>query len=313
MNLFWRIRDGALPASVLLLLSLVLILVPLSAVAWFERAEVGARALALGNNFVSIADDATAVYWNPAGLSRLQRHQIYLGSEYSADIEGVQRGFVSATLQSRMVSVGVGWSRTSLEDAMNEDFVYVSASRTLVQRSLGAFISLGATMKIAHIGLQTAGFQVQGLRDSDTNLTADLGLLAAPIPNVRLGVIVRNIGRPQFDLIAGGQRTSLENETEWGMTFLWRPDAQLNFSRVRHPGRDPETRLGVELGLVQDVTLQMGVMRNQITGGIGAAWSRWRLQVGVSAHRELGLTTRMGLHLDVGEERERAGGGFDDF
>jgi hypothetical protein len=196
---------------------------------------------------------------------------------------------------------------------MNEDFVYLSASRTLVQRSLGAFISLGATLKVAHIGLQTAGFQVSGLRDSDTHLTSDIGLLAAPIPNVRLGVIVRNLGRPQFDLISGGERTSLDNETEWGMTFLWRPDAQLNFSRMRHPGRDPETRLGVELGLTTDVALQMGVMRNQVTGGLGAAWSRWRLQVGVSAHRELGLTTSMGLHLEFGADRHRAGGGFDDF
>jgi hypothetical protein len=295
------------------MLFLALAMISQSAVAWFERAEVGARALALGNNFVSIADDATAVYWNPAGLSRLQRHQIYLGTEHSADLEGVKRAFVSGTLQSPIASLGVGWSRTSLEDAMNEDFVYLSASRTLVQRSLGAFISLGATLKVAHIGLQTAGFQVSGLRDSDTHLTSDIGLLAAPIPNVRLGVIVRNLGRPQFDLISGGERTSLDNETEWGMTFLWRPDAQLNFSRMRHPGRDPETRLGVELGLTTDVALQMGVMRNQVTGGLGAAWSRWRLQVGVSAHRELGLTTSMGLHLEFGADRHRAGGGFDDF
>ena len=300
---------GTLSAS----LCILALSLPLDAQAWFEKAEVGARALALGNNFVSIADDATAVYWNPAGLSRLQRHQIYLGTEHSADLEGVKRGFVSGTLQSRFVSLGLGWSRTSLDDALNEDLVYLSVSRTLVQRSLGAFISLGATMKIGHIGLQTAGFQVQGLQDSDTHLTADIGLLAAPIPNVRLGVIVRNLGRPQFDLISGGQRTSLDNETEWGMTFLWRPDAQVNFSRVRHPGRDPETRLGVELGLTEDMALQLGVMRNQVTGGVGVAWSRWRLQVGVSAHRELGLTTRMGLHLDLGEERKRAGGGFDDF
>ena len=87
---------------------------PCAALAWFERAAVGARALALGNNFVSIADDATAVYWNPAGLSRMHRHQIYLGSEYSPDIEGVKRGFVSGTLQSRFVSLGLGWSRTAL-------------------------------------------------------------------------------------------------------------------------------------------------------------------------------------------------------
>lgn len=283
------------------------------ALAWFERPEVGARALALGSNFVSVADDATSLYWNPAGLSRMVRHQIVLGTESSVDLEGVQRGFVAAVLQTSWAAFGMGWSRTSLQDAANEDLVYLAVSRTVVQKSLGAFISLGATMKIAHVGLQTAGFQVAGLRSSDTHLTSDVALLAAPIPNIRFGIIVRNLGRPQFDLIDGGGSTTLENQTEWGMTFLWRFDAQLNFSRVRNPGRETETKLGVELGLSEPLRIQMGVAHDQVTGGFGARWSDWRLQVGVSAHRELGLTTRIGLHLDIGEVRQQGGGGFDDF
>jgi hypothetical protein len=289
------------------------LLLPSPASAWFERAEVGARALALGNNFISIADDATAVYWNPAGLARLKRHQVFFGTEANADIEGLRRHFVAGSVQTSWVSLGLGWSRTALQDAASEDFVYVSMARTLVQRSLGAFISLGVNIKIASIGLETGGLQAAGLRDRDTHLTSDVSLLAAPIPNVRLGVIVRNLGRPQFDLIEGGERTVLENETEWGMTFLWRPDSQVNFSRIRHPGREAETRLGIELGLVRDVGLQMGVMRNQVTGGVATSWSDWTLQVGVGAHRELGLTTRFGLLLDLGRERQRAGEGFDDF
>ena len=32
---------------------------------------VGARALGMGSSFVSIADDATAAYWNPAGLVQI--------------------------------------------------------------------------------------------------------------------------------------------------------------------------------------------------------------------------------------------------
>ena len=36
----------------------------------------GARSLAMGGAFVSIADDATATYWNPAGMSQITRKEI---------------------------------------------------------------------------------------------------------------------------------------------------------------------------------------------------------------------------------------------
>lgn len=40
---------------------------------------VGARAMGLGGNYVAIADDATALYWNPAGLAQLVRVEMALG------------------------------------------------------------------------------------------------------------------------------------------------------------------------------------------------------------------------------------------
>ena len=35
---------------------------------------VGARALGMGGAFVAVADDATATYWNPAGLTKVKKH-----------------------------------------------------------------------------------------------------------------------------------------------------------------------------------------------------------------------------------------------
>ncbi len=42
----------------------------------FLRLEQGARPLGMGGAFVGLADDADAVYWNPAGLSRLRYPQL---------------------------------------------------------------------------------------------------------------------------------------------------------------------------------------------------------------------------------------------
>ena len=35
----------------------------------------GPRAAAMGESFIGLADDATAVYWTPAGLSQLKRYE----------------------------------------------------------------------------------------------------------------------------------------------------------------------------------------------------------------------------------------------
>jgi hypothetical protein len=39
---------------------------------------IGARAVSMGGAFTAVADDASAVFWNPAGLSQLTDNQIYL-------------------------------------------------------------------------------------------------------------------------------------------------------------------------------------------------------------------------------------------
>ncbi len=44
--------------------------------AQFLKMEIGARGLAMGSAFVATADDATATFWNPAGLARLMSTEV---------------------------------------------------------------------------------------------------------------------------------------------------------------------------------------------------------------------------------------------
>ena len=44
----------------------------------FLEIEVGSRAIGMGGAFVAIANDATAIYWNPAGLSRISKSEATL-------------------------------------------------------------------------------------------------------------------------------------------------------------------------------------------------------------------------------------------
>ncbi len=42
---------------------------------------IGARAMSMSGAFTAVADDASAVYWNPAGLAQLTDNQIFLSGD----------------------------------------------------------------------------------------------------------------------------------------------------------------------------------------------------------------------------------------
>ncbi len=93
---------------------------------------VGARALGMGSSFVSIADDATAAYWNPAGLVQISKRAFAM--MYSDSFGGVQGGFLSKGLVAYnfasyaqqvegIGSVGISWIRLGVDDIPHTTFV----------------------------------------------------------------------------------------------------------------------------------------------------------------------------------------------
>ncbi len=56
--------------------------------AQFLKIGVGARATAMGESFVAVADDPSALYWNPAGLTQYNNNQVYFAhSEWLVDVK----------------------------------------------------------------------------------------------------------------------------------------------------------------------------------------------------------------------------------
>ncbi|MCH7938315.1 MAG: PorV/PorQ family protein [Candidatus Marinimicrobia bacterium] len=53
----------------------------------FLEIEVGSKAVGMGSAFVAVANDATALYWNPAGISRLSGNEmVFIHTEWIANI-----------------------------------------------------------------------------------------------------------------------------------------------------------------------------------------------------------------------------------
>lgn len=82
----------------------------------FLTVGVGARALALGEAYAGIADDATAIYWNPAGLGQVDRIEIALMHAIRPSGLGSYNYVAIVNHTHPMLAVGAGWYRFSVDD-----------------------------------------------------------------------------------------------------------------------------------------------------------------------------------------------------
>ena len=133
--------------------------------AQFLKIGVGARAIAMGEAFVPIADDASALYWNPAGIVNIEGSEImFHHSTWPAGLAHDFLGYVSS--DPRFPGVfGASFTAFTM-DPMNvtdsthpegtgETFdagsmaIGLSYARRLTDR-----FSTGVTVKFLHLGLE---------------------------------------------------------------------------------------------------------------------------------------------------------------
>ena len=81
----------------------------------FLSLGVGARPLGMGGSFVAIADDATAAYWNPAGLGGLNRTELTF---MHAGVFGLDSyDFVNCVQPlGKSGALGLSWIRLGIDD-----------------------------------------------------------------------------------------------------------------------------------------------------------------------------------------------------
>ena len=93
---------------------------------------VGARALGMGSAFVAIADDATATYWNPAGLTKVKKHSfsaMYADTFSTGDGNWLSRGLVAYNFLNYVYqiedigSLGLSWIRLGVDDIPRTTFI----------------------------------------------------------------------------------------------------------------------------------------------------------------------------------------------
>lgn len=159
------------------------------------KIPVGPRAIAMGQAFVAVADDANAVYWNPAGLNQLGGSEITL--QYDVFIETVRYQYLAlATKLGKDASLGISGKllNTGSENEIDalgnptgntfsESYMDIDLSGAL---RLNYYLDMGLTAK--YISKSLAGA-------SASSFAVDLGMLyRTPIPHLTAGFNIQNLG-----------------------------------------------------------------------------------------------------------------------
>jgi hypothetical protein len=197
----------------------------LAARASAQTAEVvGTRALGMGGAFVAVADDPSAVYWNPAGLPRMG--VINLGVDWQSFDTGPDAptfldpagGGSSALVALTTPPLGVSYLRlrqSSEEgEGLGASLVTHHIGASLVQ-SIGERIDVATTIRFVHGEAAEAGLPGKGSNTVDFDVAAMVMLGRG----VRAGLNVRNLREPEFDTPIDGIELTLERQARAGVAW----------------------------------------------------------------------------------------------
>jgi hypothetical protein len=202
---------------------------------------VGARAAGMGGAFVAVADDASAVYWNPAGFASgaflsfvLDRNSAELDTPNDGPA-GSRSGFLIALgapaiglSYYRLRSMDLKPLQTPIGPATVEanSLVTHHIGATLVQSVL-PWVAVGATLKLVR-GVASSTLQPATERDDllddhgdltaegTSRFDADLGVMTT-FGRMKAGLTVRNVSRPAFRT-PGGKSLPLERQARAGIS-----------------------------------------------------------------------------------------------
>ncbi|MBN2057728.1 MAG: hypothetical protein JW782_02915 [Candidatus Saganbacteria bacterium] len=256
----------------LVLLSAILIVTSVC----FAQENMGARPIAMGGAFTGLADDANAIFLNPAGIGYIEGEVAAISTKIS---EGSEYTILGGVENTPYGSFGVGYISSSyiiedLEtsselvdagDASNKNLnqtLVLSYGRQLndfmvVPKFMGR-LSLGTNVKFVSSKINNA----KGLTSrSDSGLDLDLAAVFQPNDHISCGMSVRNI------LAAG---SALEDSSEPSSPTMSAGIAGrlLNDSLII----SLETgAAGVEVKLMPELALRVGRDGDYTTGGIGVS------------------------------------------
>jgi hypothetical protein len=278
--------------------------------AWFEDSDVAARAVGFGRAYSAIADDASALYWNPAGLAGLARSDLVLGYTRPYGATGLHTSYVAVARPLRPATVAVSWNRVAVADALAEDMFSVGAARQVYASAGGLRVSLGAAVKLARLSFQTyPDPETNATVDfgSSSKLTADAGVLVQVNPKLSLAGVVRNLGSPEFQMqgSGAGSSTALPTLFQAGAAYRWDQESTVAVDLQKVAPGKVLVNFGGEIWFYDSFAIRGGMSGPNAAGGVSIRTPRFTVDLGFLTDEPLGISYRAALRVPFGKKEAR--------
>jgi len=282
----------------------------------FLKIGIGARPMGMGGSFVSIADDATAGYWNPAGLVQLRGREAMLmhASQFGGQLAD-NYGSVAIPLgnEERNSAVGVSVIWLSVDDIqvttglqvddqgnpiydesrIRYDSAYDLGLLLSYARPFGDRWSGGVNLKLIRQSLVDAG--------SSFGIGADLGILFQPRPGWGIGLEMDDITTTQLHWDSGRRETVSPTFTLGAHTTQGIPSLNGTITLGADAAMDLEGQEGDQFGFLpgmeywyrQTVALRVGADQGSLTAGAGVRYKQFGVDYAYLDHEDLDSSHRI--------------------
>jgi long-subunit fatty acid transport protein len=161
---------------------------------------IGAKSQGMGGAFVGVADDASAAYWNPAGLGFAKNREVRFMHWSLSEVANVYVDWfgLAYPMGPNLGSIGVSWIREYAKLECGRDTTMSSMSENTYSLSYGLTIweHLGRGL---YIGGTINRLSFSCDIESSSGIGFDVGLLWIPIRILRFGFLMRNISANMGD------------------------------------------------------------------------------------------------------------------
>lgn len=276
-----------------------------STAASFLKLGVGARGEAMGEAFSALTDEADALYWNPAALTRVERRSFIL--THAPYLDGSYAEYVGAAQNlGPLGALGAGFqyysaSKINIVDENGDTFgsftPHDMAFSLGYAYRFGRFFSFGAAIKY----IQSKLFS------SANTKTADFGLLSGPLwqDKLRLALVATNVGGSlKYEQVAVGLPLLFKLGASYRLTPSWIATLEGGAPIDDHPfvaigteyslAVSKEVRFSGRAGFNSRNLAELGGVR-AVYFGLGAAFSSLAADYAMNPMGGIGISHRVSL------------------